>query len=84
MLLRVGRHIAAIRQHHIDRLKILEEAGAVRGPATVSEFSEDLFAPRSWGPMADSETYAHLEHLRLAGRAERVEQGGEVRYHVHA
>jgi len=76
--------VEAIRQHHIDRLKVLEEAGAVRGPATVSEFSEDLFAPRSWGPMADSETYAHLEHLRLAGRAERVERDGEVRYHVHA
>jgi hypothetical protein len=30
-----------------------------------------LFSPRSRGPMADSETYAHLENLRLAGKAER-------------
>ena len=34
-------------------------------------FSEHLFAPRNWGAMADSETYAHLEHLRIAARAER-------------
>ena len=27
----------------------------------------ELFQERSWGPMAESETYAHLEHLRLIG-----------------
>ncbi|MEL7208744.1 MAG: hypothetical protein AAGK32_11045, partial [Actinomycetota bacterium] len=26
-----------------------------------------LFQKRNWGPMADSETYAHLEHLRIIG-----------------
>jgi len=30
-----------------------------------------LFKERSWGGMAESETYAHLEHLRLMGNAER-------------
>ena len=44
---------------------------AFGGPATVEAFSQKLFKPRSWGPMAESETYAHLEHLRIAGRAER-------------
>ena len=39
--------------------------------ASVREFSEHLFHPRSWGSMAESETYAHLEHLRLRGEAER-------------
>jgi hypothetical protein len=29
-----------------------------------------LFKERSWGDMAESETYAHLEHLRLEGKAE--------------
>ena len=29
-----------------------------------------LFRERSWGEMAESETYAHLEHLRLEGMAE--------------
>jgi hypothetical protein len=28
-----------------------------------------LFRERSWGDMAASETFAHLEHLRLAGEA---------------
>jgi hypothetical protein len=47
----------------------------------VSEFSQQLFHPRSWGSMADSETYAHLEHLRLLGRAERREgRGGAPLY----
>jgi hypothetical protein len=26
-----------------------------------------LFRERSWGEMAESETYAHLEHLRQLG-----------------
>jgi hypothetical protein len=36
-----------------------------------------LFKERSWGEMAESETYAHLEHLRHARQAEayRNEQG---------
>ena len=37
----------------------------------VRRFSQRLFKPRSWGSMAESETYAHLEHLRIAGQAER-------------
>jgi hypothetical protein len=34
-----------------------------------------LFKQRSWGGMAESETYAHLEHLRLMGSAERHTDG---------
>jgi hypothetical protein len=41
------------------------------GPATVQAFTERLFKQRSWGPMAESETYAHLEHIRLLGEADR-------------
>ena len=40
--------------------------------ATVQAFSQRLFKQRSWGPMAESETYAHLEHLRMLGGAERT------------
>jgi hypothetical protein len=32
--------------------------------------------------MAESETYAHLEHLRLGGDASRDEVGGVLRYSV--
>ena len=51
------------------------------GPATVQAFSQRLFKQRSWGAMAESETYAHLEHLRIAGDAERrVEKAGTYIY----
>lgn len=39
-----------------------------------------LFQERSWGPMAESETYAHLEHLRLIGEATVDERGAQLRY----
>jgi hypothetical protein len=32
--------------------------------------------------MAESETYAHLEHLRLAGQAERRDDEGGMLYSV--
>jgi hypothetical protein len=32
--------------------------------------------------MADSETYAHLEHLRHDGRAEREQVDGELRFRI--
>jgi len=41
-----------------------------------------LFKTRSWSHMAESETYAHLEHLRLLGEAERREEAGLARYLV--
>lgn len=60
---------AAIKQHHYDRLDTVRRIGRTLGPATVQAFSQQLFRPRSWGEMAESETYAHLEHLRLTGAA---------------
>jgi hypothetical protein len=61
----------AIKRHHHDRLEKVKEISRRIGPATVEAFSRDLFSPRSWGSMAESETFAHLEHLRIAGQAER-------------
>ncbi len=63
----------AIKRHHFERLDRIKEISSELGPATVEEISKKLFKPRSWGPMADSETFAHLEHLRLTGDAERRE-----------
>ena len=72
-----------IKTHHIERMEKLRQASEALGPATVEELSQQLFAPRAWGPMADGETYAHLEHLRLAGMAE-CHRGadGMLRYEV--
>jgi glyoxylase-like metal-dependent hydrolase (beta-lactamase superfamily II) len=64
----------AIKRHHDERLETVKEISRDFGkPATTRQFSERLFAPRNWGSMADSETYAHLEHLRLLGQADRHE-----------
>jgi glyoxylase-like metal-dependent hydrolase (beta-lactamase superfamily II) len=67
--------VKSIHEHHMERLEKLREiAGELEtddGWASVVEFSHRLFRERSWGPMAESETWAHLEHLRLTGRAEQ-------------
>ena len=60
----------AIKRHHFERLEKVKEISRELGPATVQDFTQRLFRQRSWGGLAESETYAHLEHMRLAGEAE--------------
>ncbi len=60
----------AIRRHHDERLVRIQEISTRLGPASVQAISRELFQERNWGPMAESETYAHLEHLRLRAKAE--------------
>jgi glyoxylase-like metal-dependent hydrolase (beta-lactamase superfamily II) len=61
----------AIKQHHYDRLDTVKRIGRELGPANVRAYMQGLFQQRSWGEMAESETYAHLEHLWHRGEAER-------------
>ena len=77
----IGR-VKDIHRHHEERLNKLKEAAERLGEAPVEELSKHLFRQRSWGPMADSETYAHLEHLRLSGQATRREEEGRLLYSV--
>ncbi len=71
----------AIKEHHDDRLDKVKRIARELGPATVQAFSRKLFRERSWGSMAESETYAHLEHIRLLGEAERSSNGkGQLVY----
>ncbi|MDP6978581.1 MAG: MBL fold metallo-hydrolase [Myxococcota bacterium] len=63
----------SIKHHHFERLDAIKDIGRELGPASVTDFSHKLFKKRSWGAMAESETYAHLEHLRIAGDAEVYE-----------
>jgi hypothetical protein len=44
------------------------------------EFAQHLFSPRAQGSMADSEAYAHLEHLRILGEFERRDNDGQFEY----
>ena len=72
-----------IKRHHEERLDRLRSASAELGrPATVTELSHRLFNPRAWGPMADSETYAHLEHLRRSGQATSLADDGVLLYSI--
>ncbi len=71
----------AIKRHHHERLERVRTISHELGPATVEAFSRRLFRRQSWGAMAESETYAHLEHLRLAKNAERqVDKDGKYLY----
>ncbi len=60
---------------------MLAEIASQIGPNDVVEFSHHLFQVRSWGPMAESETYAHLVHLRVEGHmASRTDDDGLLRF----
>jgi len=72
--------VEGIKRHHAERLQKLRDAASELGEAPVEEYARRLFSPRVWGPMADSETYAHLEHLRLGGEAERRDHNGRLHY----
>ena len=72
-----------IRRHHEERLgDAAQRPPRELGEASVEALSQRLFKPRSWGSMAESETYAHLEHLRLAGEADRREAEGSLLYRL--
>ena len=52
------------------------------GPAGVVELSHELFPERHWGVMAESETFAHVEHLARSGQIERWSEGDRLVYRV--
>ena len=72
-----------IKRHHVERLATLTDISHALGEADVEALMRELFSERAWGNMAEAETYAHLEHLRLAGKAEsRWDDDGRLRYTV--
>ncbi len=76
--------IDAIKAHHVERLDRVRAIAAALGPATVTDFSHELFRRERWGHMAESETYAHLEHLRLTGEAHRYERDNGLVYVIES
>jgi hypothetical protein len=78
----VPGRVKAIQEHHVERMEMLRAAGIALGPATVPELSHEVFPKRHWGTMAESETFAHLEHMVNTGVAERWEEGGMLHYRV--
>lgn len=74
---------AAIRRHHVERLDVLRAAAGELVDAPVEAYMKALFRERAWGQMAASETFAHLEHLRLTGEAASRRDGeGLLRYRL--
>lgn len=69
-----------IRDHHEERLDTLRAAARELATGTVEDYSHKLFKPRSWGQMAESETYAHLEHLRATGEVVSRSDRGTLHY----
>ncbi len=78
----VRGRVHAIKEHHAERMELLRTAGRALGPATVVDLSHEVFPKRHWGTMAESETFAHLEHLVHAGEAERYEENGMLVYRM--
>jgi glyoxylase-like metal-dependent hydrolase (beta-lactamase superfamily II) len=66
----LATRVEDIKRHHNERLGVLREASDKVGRAPVEDYMRQLFKERSWGPMAESETFAHLEHLRHLGEAD--------------
>ncbi|MDE0874320.1 MAG: hypothetical protein OSA88_10655, partial [Acidimicrobiales bacterium] len=63
---------------------LLREASDKLGNASVHKYMKELFQQRSWGPMAESETFAHLEHLRRIGETEAARApSGVLEYSFH-
>ena len=76
----VPGRVEAIKRHHAERMQLLKEASHQLGPATVLDLCHEIFPRRHWGVMAESETFAHLEHMVLAGEAERWREDGRLLY----
>jgi glyoxylase-like metal-dependent hydrolase (beta-lactamase superfamily II) len=76
------RRAEEIKAHHDERLARLLQICDAAGWGNVVDLSHQLFAPRSWGSMAEAETFAHLERLRATGDLRRREEAGILLYHV--
>jgi glyoxylase-like metal-dependent hydrolase (beta-lactamase superfamily II) len=63
----LAERVAAIVTHHQGRLARLEAIADEIGAASVTAYTAELFPARHQGLMAESETFAHLEHLRRRG-----------------
>jgi len=78
----VPGRVEEIKDHHEERMERLRDVSLAVGPASVIDLSHELFPKKHWGVMAESETFAHLEHLRRAGEAERWDDDGVLVYRV--
>ena len=78
----LGGRATEIIEHHEERLETIRKTAVNLPDGSVNEFMKVLFSERAWGDMAESETYAHLEHLRELGELHKTEIEGISRYSI--
>jgi glyoxylase-like metal-dependent hydrolase (beta-lactamase superfamily II) len=66
--------------HHLERLDEFRAAAAELETANVNAYMKHAFKERSWGSMAESETYAHLDHLRDHGELDTTWVNGLLHF----
>jgi glyoxylase-like metal-dependent hydrolase (beta-lactamase superfamily II) len=76
----VPTRAAAIVSHHDERIERVVQLLDTDQPTPVAELSMALFGRHGADPLAVSETYAHLEHLRRAHRASRQRREDALLY----
>lgn len=76
----LGDRADVICEHHVERLDELRAAIATQEAGSVPDFMRTLFRERSWGYLAERETYAHLEHLRMLGELDTSWESGILIY----
>ena len=77
----VPGRVEAIKDHHRERMEQLRDASIALGPASVEDLCHEIFPRKHWGVMAESETFAHLEHMVSEGEAESWRDGrGRMMY----
>jgi len=69
-----------ICDHHLERLDDFRNAALELESANVSDYMKKAFKERSWGHMAESETYAHLDHLRDHGELTTTWIDGQLHF----
>ena len=69
-----------IIDHHIERLDTIRESVDMLGNANVNDHMKLRFKERSWGDMAESETFAHLVHLEELGEVVTLDQPGPTTF----
>tara|TARA_B110000014_G_C20101908_1_gene578589 strand:+ start:77 stop:1147 length:1071 start_codon:yes stop_codon:yes gene_type:complete len=76
----LGARALEIIDHHQERLDTIRKTAQNLHDGSVTEYMKVLFSERAWGDMAESETYAHLEHLNELGELTKSGKNGITCY----
>ena len=80
----LGERSLQIIEHHEERLETIRNAAQQLVDGTVTDYMRVLFSERAWGDMAESETFAHLEHLKESGELTRDSDDGLMTYQINS